>query len=187
MIYRVLATATLIALAVAGLLLLSSEQSSLAPPAPGAVQLPDPGYSAQNATLVETGPDGQPMYTVMANVIHQQPDSQQVTLDGVRLQFRDPKAQVWHGSSDRGLIVNDAARVEMLGDVNLWGVLPGSDQAAHITTDWLQVNTQSQVVSTQAPVALDWNGQHVRARGMTVRLKSSQIRLQSDVHGRFQP
>ena len=187
MIYRVLATATLIALAVAGLLLLSSEQSSLAPPAPSTVQLPDPGYSAQNATLVETGPDGQPMYTVMANVIHQQPDSQQVTLDGVQLQFRDPKAQVWHGRSDRGLIVNDAARVEMLGDVNLWGLLPGSDQVAHITTDWLQVNTQSQVVSTQAPVDFDWSHQHVRARGMTVHLKTSRVQLDADVHGTLLP
>jgi LPS export ABC transporter protein LptC len=187
MIYRVLATATLIALAVAGLLLLSSEQSSLAPPAPGTVQLPDPGYSARNATLIETGPDGQPMYTVVAQVVHQQPDSQQVTLDGVQLRFRDPKAQIWNGSSDRGLIVNDAAQVEMLGNVKLWGLLPGSDQLAHVSTDWLRVNTQTEVVSTQAPVAFDWNRQHLQGRGMTLHLKSSQLRLQSDVHGQFLP
>jgi LPS export ABC transporter protein LptC len=187
MIYRVLATATLIALAVAGLLLLSSERSTLAPPSPGTVQLPDPGYSARGATLIETGPDGRPMYTVMARIIHQQPDSQQVTLEGVQLQFRDPRQQVWNGSSDRGLIVDDAARVEMLGDVKLWGLLPGSDQVAHISTDWLQVNTRSEVVSTQAAVAFNWNRQHLQGRGMSLHLKSSHLRLQSDVHGQFLP
>jgi lipopolysaccharide export system protein LptC len=36
-------------------------------------------------------------------------------------------------------------------------------------------------------VTLDWNNQHVRARGMTVRLKDSQVDLEADVHGTVQP
>ena len=187
MIVRVLGTALLIALAVAGLLRLSSEQIGTTPRSQATPAMPNPGYSARDATLIETGADGRPMYTVHAATVRQVPESQVVNLTLVQLLFRDPKGQLWHGSSDRGLILDEAARVDMIGNVKLWGLLPGTDEDAHISTDALHVNTQTEVITTQDPVMLDWSRQHLRARGMIVRLKSSQVALESDVYGVFLP
>ncbi len=188
MIYRIVGTALLIALAVAGLILLSSEQGTLAPAPARREQAPDPGYSARGASLIETGPDGRPLYALQAAAIREQPNGERATLDEVALTFHDPNGQVWTGTSDHALIEgNDAARIEMLGNVRITGLLPGTQVPAHIATDQLQVDTHAQVVSSPARVTLDWGSQHLASRGITAHLRSSRVRLESDVHGTLQP
>ena len=187
MIYRMLATVGLVALAIAGLLILSSEQSNVTPSALGRTPLTDPGYSARDATLIQTGPDGRPMYTVQSREIRQQPGSDTATLDDVVLQFRDPQGEIWTGSSDHGLIVDEGARVSLLGDVRISGKLAGRDPPARIFTDWLQVDTAAQIVSTDAPVKLLWGNQQLQARGLVARIKDQHLHLKSDVHGIYRP
>jgi LPS export ABC transporter protein LptC len=184
---RVLAAGLVIALIVTGWLVLDREESGSVTPA-AAPSLPEnPGYSARNAQILETGVDGQPMYTVNAKVIREMPATSTVTLDDVQMQLRDDHGTVWTAHADHGHIQEDSALVDLTGDVTVSGVLPGTTSPAVLTTTELGVDTHNQIISTQAPVQFDWSGQTLNARGFVARLKDQQVRLESEVHGRIRP
>jgi len=72
MIYRLLAILALVALIVGVVVLSGPQRESTAPATVG--PLHDPGYAARKARLIQTGPDGQPLYTLDAAQIQQQPN-----------------------------------------------------------------------------------------------------------------
>jgi LPS export ABC transporter protein LptC len=178
--------ALVIALLVAVWLLLNNEQNGPAVPRADN-RAANPGYSAQNAVLIETAADGHPMYTLHASSIRQEPDSAITTLEQVQMQFRDPQGNIWNGRADEGRVVDQASQVELTGNVILSGLLPGTGKPAQISTDRLNVDTHTEVATTADPVVLDWNGQIVHARGMIARLRQQRVLLESDVHGRYVP
>jgi LPS export ABC transporter protein LptC len=187
MILRVLAAALGIAVIVIGWLVLDREQSASMLPTQNAPAPERPGYSAQDATLIQTGEDGRDLYTVRAGTVTQQPGSPEIALQDVQMAFRDENGHLWNGRANEGRILDDAARIDLAGAVTLTGLLPGSDKPAEITTEKLSMNRRNDLVTTQSPIALDWSGQTVHARGLTARLKDQRLKLESDVHGRYSP
>jgi len=188
MFFRVVTAAAAISAIVAGLLLLldreqSGGETSTQQPRP----MPSPGYTAREAVLIETNASGQPMYTLRASAIHQQPASQEVLLDNVRMQFRDPQGDIWNGRADHARIMDDAASIALMGAVSITGMLPGSPLPAQISTEQLDVDTHTEVLSTQAPVELSWGEQRVNALGLVAQLKDQHLKLESEVHGRYEP
>jgi LPS export ABC transporter protein LptC len=187
MILRVLAAALGITAIVIGWLVLDGEQSATMLPAQSVPPPVRAGYSARDATLIQTGADGRGMYTVRASTITQEPGSPEIALQGVQLAFRDENGHLWDGRANQGLILDDAMRIDLTGAVSLTGLLPGSTTPAEITTEKLSMNRRNDLVTTRAPIALDWSGQRVRARGLTVHLKDQRLKLESDVHGSYSP
>ena len=184
----------LVALAiVAGLLLLGSGGSG--PAAPTLTELPqrDPGYSALDADLIQTGPDGQPLYRLQAAVIRQFPGTDRIELEHLRLGFRDPGGDDWTATALRGSLEpgQDAkvgagnGLIDLEGDVHVSGLLGGEQQAAEIATERLSVDTEKQVVRTRDPVTLTWSGRQLQAAGLMARLRDRRVRLEAAVHGTF--
>jgi LPS export ABC transporter protein LptC len=186
MILRVLAGAAVIALLIVGWLTVNDAQNAPVP-VPVLRKAPNPGYAAQDAVLIETGPDGRPMYTLHASEIRQQPASDLVTLEDVTLQFRDRTGTVWNGRANQGIVSNAASDVALSGAVTLSGRLPSDQQPVAITSDALAVDTRGEVVTTKDPVVLEWNGQRLSARGLVAHLRDERVKLESDVHGQYHP
>jgi LPS export ABC transporter protein LptC len=184
MIYRLLAILTIVAVIVA-LLLLARQQG--AAPAATAVQesAGGEGYSARDARLVQTGANGEPLYTVNAATIRQLPNERQVQLTQVQLSFRDSDGNVWTATSDRGQLEQSTQQVELAGNVHVAGAPPGDHGPAQIATDTLSVNIRDNVVSTRDPVTLLWSGRRVSAVGLIANLKDHRVDLESAVHGTF--
>ena len=186
MILRALLGAIVIGLLAAGWLLLNRQQNGPAVPPAGPAQ-PNPGYSARQAVLIETAPDGRPMYTLHAARIRQEPASEITLLDRVQMQFRDVHGDIWNGRADAGRVIDQGSEVELTGNVVISGLAPGSPQPIEISSERFDVDTRTEIVTTAEPVVLDWNGQLLRARGLVARLKEQQLTLKSDVHGRYVP
>ncbi len=178
--------AIVIGLLLAGWVVLNREQNGPAAP-PAGPAASSPGYSARNAVLVETASDGHPMYTLHAERIHQEPDSAITTLEQVQMQFRDHQGNLWNGRADQGRVVDQASEVELTGHVVISGLAPGTQQPIKISSHQFDVDTHTEVVTTDEPVVLDWNGQLLLARGLIARLKEERVTLESDVHGRYVP
>jgi lipopolysaccharide export system protein LptC len=178
--------AIVIGLLMAGWLVLNGEQNGPAvqPAGPAASS---PGYSARTAVLIETATDGRPMYTLRAASIWQEPDSAITTLDRVQMQFRDQAGNLWNGRADQGRLVDQSPQVELTGNVVISGLAPGTRAPLEISSDRFDVDTHTEVVTTDDPVVLDWNGQLVQARGLVARLKEQRVTLKSNVHGRYVP
>src|SRR6516162_1216336 len=136
MTYRLIALLALLALIV-GIVLLSGPQRESVAPASAGEPLHDPGYSATNARLIQTGADGRPVYTLDAAQIQQQPNDGLVQLQQVQLGFRDASGNQWTARAARGQLAQNSGVVKLDGDVHVEGTLPGSNDAAEITSEHL--------------------------------------------------
>jgi LPS export ABC transporter protein LptC len=163
-----------------------------------AVLPPDPGYSALDAQVIETGYDGRERYRLNAKVIHQQGDNGVIDLEQLEMNYH-PGAQgdlpgekpasskatsgVWHLTSDRGQVRADGNDVQLDGNVKVTGPAPGSDLPLRLTTSTMRVNTPTEFIETDAPVQIRWSGNVLEAVGLEADLKAGDVRLKSAVHG----
>jgi LPS export ABC transporter protein LptC len=185
MIYRLLILFGLALAVVAVWLTLGS--GSLGPSAvrPSPPTPIDQGYAATDATTVETGADGLPMYTLHAQQVQQDPATDLVHLTTVHMTFKDTSGGQWQARSERAVAQQDSEQVQLMGAVDVSGIVSGSDQPAHILTDRLDVDTRAQIIRTRAAVTLTWAGYVVDSRGLVVNIKDHNIKLESEVHGHF--
>jgi len=144
------------------------------------------GYSAREATLVETGADGMPIYTLNANVIRQHPGDG-VEFEQVQMSFRDTEGQTWQGRADHGELTTETGKVDLSGNVHVNGLLPGSQQMADLATEKISVDTHEDIISTAEPVTVNSTGRQLRSTGLIATLKEHHLVLQSNVRGTLTP
>jgi len=185
MIYRAVALLAVLALIV-GVVLLSGTQREAA--APGAAGAPphDPGYAARTARLVQTGPDGAPLYRLDAAQITQQPDQNSVELQQVQMGFRAAGGEQWTARAEHGELGQDTGVVQLDGAVQVAGVLPGTQDPAEFATEHLSFDTRTQIATTSDAVTLTVSGHALHANGLIARLKEGRVQLESAVHGSYQ-
>jgi LPS export ABC transporter protein LptC len=185
MIFRILAALLFIAIIV-GSFWLGGEQRETTATTTVEASSADLGYSARNATLVETGVDGLPVYTLNADVIRQHPGDG-VEFEQVQMSFRDANGQTWKGRADRGELATDTGKVDLSGNVHVNGVLPGSEQMADLASEKLAVDTHEDIISTAEPVTVNSIGRQLKSEGMVATLKEHHLVLESNVRGTFNP
>jgi LPS export ABC transporter protein LptC len=183
--YRLWALVALLAL-ILGLVVLSGPPSGRGAAAAPEGPLHDPGYSAVQARLVQTGADGRPLYTLEAAQMQQQPNGGRVDLQQVQLGYRDTNDNQWTARATHGELAPGSSVVQLDGDVHVDGTLPGSADAVQIVTEHLSFDTNAQIVMTHDPLTLVTAGRELHAIGMSASLKERQVQLESAVHGVFQ-
>jgi LPS export ABC transporter protein LptC len=185
MIFRILAALLFVAIIV-GSFWLGGEQRATTATTTVEASSADLGYSARNATLVETGADGLPLYTLNATVIRQHPGDG-VEFEQVQMSFRDAEGQTWKGRADLGELTTETGKVDLSGNVHVDGVLPGSEQMADLTTEKLSVDTHEDIISTAEPVEVNSTGRQLKSTGLLATLKEHHLVLESNVRGTFNP
>jgi LPS export ABC transporter protein LptC len=185
MIFRVLVALLFVAI-IAGSFWLGGEQREPAATTTVEASSADLGYSARNAVLIETGADGLPIYTLNADVIRQHP-SDGVEFEQVQMSFRDADGQTWKGRADRGELTTDTGKLDLIGDVHVNGLLPGSAQLADLATEKLSVDTHESIINTSEPVSLTSPGRQLRSKGLLAELQEHHLVLESNVHGTLTP
>ena len=147
----------------------------------------DPGYSATDAEVIETGPDGRPRYRLRADVIRQDPDTLAVRLERPRMQVDDPAAGPWRVAAETGTIPQGAQRVDLVGDVRVTGAVGEPAAALEIRAPELRYELATARVTAPREASILMSGQWLSARGLEADLKERRLRLESQVHGRFTP
>jgi LPS export ABC transporter protein LptC len=146
------------------------------------------GYYLTDATLTETGSDGRPRVVVRARSIEQQLADESVHLAQIALDYSTPQQGQWHVTADRGRLPRDRGSLLLAGNVRLAGTPTGEvDQPAVVRTDELTYDTQANIVQTSAPVTVQFGPHELLGRGLRVGLNEGNLRLESNVHGRFTP
>jgi LPS export ABC transporter protein LptC len=139
---------------------------------------PDQGYSATDASLVETGADGVPLYTLQAHQVQEDPDSDIINLKTVHMTYRDSAGGQWQARSDQGTAQQDSALIDLSGAVDVSGTFADSAQPAHIRSDQLHVDTRKEIIRTCAAVTLTWAGNVMGARCLVVDIKGHNLKLE---------
>jgi len=184
--FRIIITLVVIA-AIVGVFMLARGPASTSARAATDADTTLPGYAARNAEVVETGDDGRPLYTLNADLVRQHPNDSRVQLDAPRMTFTASDGNLWHVRARSGQISADGVNVDLFGDVQVEGVLPGAAAPATINTSVVSFDTRTELVTTHAPVTLDWSGRQMSASGLVANLKDRQVKLESRVHGLFEP
>ncbi|HUQ08947.1 MAG TPA: LPS export ABC transporter periplasmic protein LptC [Steroidobacteraceae bacterium] len=164
-----------------------------------ALNTPDPGYAAKDAEIIETGYDGRERYRLSAKHIRQKTEAGVIELETLAMNYH-PDAQeriagetpsaaadqeIWHLTSDHGLVRADGDDVQLNGNVRVTGPAPGSGVPLSLTTSELRINTPTEFIETKAPVKVILSGNELNAKGLTADLKAGTLRLESEVHGQF--
>jgi LPS export ABC transporter protein LptC len=182
---RILALVAFVALLV-GVVVLSGGEREVA--TPSVIEAPaDPGYSARQATLIQTGADGAPLYTIDAQEVQQRPAEGLIDLQQVVLGFKDSAGDDWTARANHGELAQNSGIVKLDGAVHATGVVAGTGEPADITTEQLTFDTNTQVATTHEPVTLLMSGRKLNAAGMVANLKERHVQLESGVHGFYLP
>lgn len=187
MILRIIASLALVVL-IAGSILLGRHQREAATPQQPTPPVQELGYGARDAQLIETGPDGRPKYTLNAASIEQHPQDDSVELHTVHMIVNDDQGNRWTVDAQRGDIAHGGEDIDLTGDVHIDGLLPGTQEPADISSEHVSLNTQTDVITSTEPVTLAWGASRlIHTVGIMASLKDSHVKLESDVHGIFQP
>jgi LPS export ABC transporter protein LptC len=143
------------------------------------------GYYLKAATLTEMGVDGAPRIVLRAETIEQRLADGSVLLYDLDVDYRTPEAGLWTVTSERGRMPADHNSLLLSGDVTVTG--EQARGAAVIRTDNLSYDTDSSVIQTADPVAVQFGAHHLEGRGLRVVLNDGSLRLESNVRGRFNP
>lgn len=185
MIFRALAAFAIIVIIVGMVLLNRSDRATDATLAETRDR--NPGYSARDAVIVETGDDGRPRYRLQAETITQAPDDLSISLDNLVMQYSGEDGTTWHATARSGVVPESRNRIDLEGSVRLHGTLGGTTLPAEVATERLSFDTEAEVADTSAPVTITWSGQRLAARGLRADLKAQTLELESSVHGRYAP
>jgi LPS export ABC transporter protein LptC len=154
----------------------------------------DPGYSATRAQVIETDASGAPRYTLTADSIQQDPQSLEVTLGQLSMQVADGDQPPWRMTARSGRMPEDASRIDLSGDVRVAGRIGGGAEGdgergepIEIRSDALSYEMASSLARSASDVTIRLSGKWLQARGIEANLKARQVRLESQVHGRFAP
>jgi LPS export ABC transporter protein LptC len=187
LIYRLLILFGLALAAVAVWLTLAPRQTSPTTAQTNHAAGPEQGYAATDASVVETGADGHPMYTLQAQQVRQNPDDNLINLTKVHMTFSDESGGHWQARADRAVANQDSAQIDLSGSVDITGSFAGSDRPLHFLSDTLHVDTRTDILRTPAVITLNWSGHLLTALGMVADLKNHRVILEAQVHGQFNP
>ena len=117
------------------------------------------GYYLSNAEITGTGPSGQVLYRVTALRASQSLDDSSVDLDRIKLIYTPEDGVSWDFQADEGRIPPDGTMVQFFGRVlALAGDAAVGAAEARITTDYLEVDPETLVASTDSKVFIDYDG-----------------------------
>lgn len=163
-------------------------QSSLQDPEPQAslsgaeVQ----GVYIRQAAIVSPGPDGQPLYRMVAEEMSQALNAESFGVTGVRLDYGAPGQGRWNLSSDRGEVTLDWSDIRLSGNVSI-EYTSGDNAMTRLRTQALALDALTHRASTAGRVVLQRGSGLIEATGMSVDLIAGTVALESGVNGHFAP
>ncbi len=144
------------------------------------------GYYMQQAELIRTDENGRMLYRVRTDRATQIAEDGIIELDKVQVSY-NPLAEVpWKLRADAGYILTDRNIIALTGDVvaRTRGEIPAP---ITISTDYLELDTDTTIASTDRDVAIDYTNNTIFATGLRAYLKEERLQLIANVNGLFIP
>lgn len=149
-------------------------------------------YEATDVVVRQMDATGRLHYQADARRVTQLPRSGEISAEGLTLRHDPPSAPP--GSDQRWTLTADRAVLPAAGDVlTLAGTVRASGRPAtstlpvRLATEELRYDLDAQVLSTPAEVELQWGGNVLRGRNLRIDARTSDVALESRVHGTLVP
>lgn len=176
----VLATTT-IAAALGGYILATREADDELTDLPAPAQ---PGYYLQQATIVETGADGNARMKLHARQISQNLNDDSISLQQVTVDYVSEDSTAWLLTADQGHLPTGAKVISFNGNVY---IRPQHVQESlpEIRTEVLNIDPDQNLATAPGKVSFALDNQLLTAVGMKFDFKRQKLRLESQINGQF--
>ena len=144
------------------------------------------GYYLKSARILGTGEDGQLLYELQAREAEQQ-GTNRVSFKDVRLNYSPQSDVPWSVSADTAMIHADEQRVQLEGHVSAISTEGFSGNDTEIRTQYLELYPEEFLAETDERVQIRIGARSLTATGMLASLKDNQVKLKSNVRGKFAP
>jgi len=146
-----------------------------------------PGYFLTGATITDTAQDGSPRVRIRAARIEQNPADNSVELTTLNLTYNTDGERDWVVTADHGVVPEATKIVHLDGNVRIHGSVADAGPEAVIETPTLDFDSEHSTARTDDDVRVVMGTRTLTARGLNADLKQHRVRLESRVHGQFNP
>jgi len=143
------------------------------------------GYYLEDAQLLGMDANGEMLYEIQAKRIEELPDSEALSLLGVRIVYRDEANVAWNITAASALSTPSGTRLDLSGDVTLESHPEALGTATAILADNLRLEPESYLAATDGPVRFRVGETWINAVGLRANLKDESILLESNVHAKI--
>ena len=185
MLFRIFTVVAVLALAVSTWILSSPARRSAPVVDPKHPDLP--GYYLKNAVLTDFDLSGAPGVRIEAERIDQIPQSNEIALYNVKVDYQPPSGQQWTMVGDMAHVQPGGKVIDVSGNVKLQGTPVAHEMVPVIRTETLRYDVPDGIASTQSDVRVEFGAHTLTARGLSANLKDRTLRLESKVNGRIHP
>ena len=144
------------------------------------------GYYLKSARILGTGEDGKLLYELQAREA-EQVGSNRVTFTDVHLNYSPQSDVPWTVNADTATIFADEQRVQLEGHVSAISREGFSGNDTEIRTQYLDVYPENFLAETDERVQIRIGERSLTATGMLASLQDNQVKLKSNVRGKFAP
>lgn len=144
------------------------------------------GYYLKSARILGTGPDGALLYELRAREAEQLGDDQ-VSFTDVQIRYSPQSDVPWSVDADTATIHADEQRLLLEGHVRAISTEGFSGNDTEIRTQYLEIYPESFLAETDERVQIRIGPRSLTATGMLASLKDNQVKLKSNVRGKFAP
>ncbi|MGI9290973.1 MAG: LPS export ABC transporter periplasmic protein LptC [Gammaproteobacteria bacterium] len=143
-------------------------------------------YYLKDAELRSTGADGIELFRIKTRRAAQKPDESGINLTKVDMIYGPPATMAWDLTANSGFIPRDTSIIELYGDVVAVSESNNNSRTT-IRTQRLDIDPTTKQANTNERVQLDFNGRIVNAKGMEANFETNDLKLLSNVSGKFHP
>jgi LPS export ABC transporter protein LptC len=144
------------------------------------------GYYLKSARILGTGDDGNLLYELQAREAEQL-GANRVSFTDVRLNYSPQSDIPWTVNADTATIHADEQRVQLEGHVSAVSRNGFSGSDTEIRTQYLEIYPEEFIAETDERVQIRIGERSLTATGMLASLKDNQVKLKSNVRGKFAP
>lgn len=148
------------------------------------------GYYIREGTMTGTGADGRILYRVTTQAARQNLDDGTISMQEVAVNYAPADEIPWDMRATRGQIPRDSNIIQLSGDVLVTSMVAAANHGQAplmIRTDYLELDPDTYIATTNRHVAIERSRDTLHARGMRVYLKQDRVQLDSEVRGNFLP
>ncbi len=156
-------------------------------PADDAAFRHDPELIVDNLVATAFDPAGNPRYTLSAAQLRYYPDDETTELTAPRFEHNAPATAKITAEAARGFISTHGEHVHLLDRVRLVRAATADAAALTLTTDYLQITPEAELMRTDRPVELRQGASHTRADRLLLDGKARTLTLTGNVKGVYEP
>ncbi len=146
----------------------------------------DPDAVVENFVATAFDRNGYPRYSLAATRMTHFMDDDTTTLESPRFEQNTPGAPSVRAEARRGIVSSNGEHVHLLDEVRMTRAASQSSPELVLTTDYLHITPEAEVMQTERPVELRQGRAWMTAGSLLVDGKSRTLELRGRVKGSYE-